>query len=114
MESSESVTINNVAHLSVQNDTKTSNTVNQIRSTALERSVIEYLGLIQSDGILTSPFTSEVVQNNYMEGSGSVTINNVAHPKHPEEEETSPNRNHIITGKHNSRQISSLFPNRGN
>ena len=25
--------------------------------------------------------------------------NNVAHPKHPEEEETSPNRNHIITGK---------------
>ena len=34
-----------------------------------------------------------------MEGSGSATINNVAHPKHPEEEETSPNRNHIITGK---------------
>ena len=26
-------------------------------------------------------------------------LNNVAHPKHPEEEETSPNRNHIITGK---------------
>ena len=25
--------------------------------------------------------------------------NNVAHPKHPEEEETSPNRNQIITGK---------------
>ena len=25
--------------------------------------------------------------------------NNVADPKHPEEEETSPNRNHIITGK---------------
>ena len=42
-------------------------------------------------------------QNNYMEGSGSATIkilfNNVAHPKYPEEEETSPNRNHIITGK---------------
>ena len=33
-----------------------------------------------------------------MEGSGSAT-NNVAHPKHPEEEETSPNRNHIITGQ---------------
>ena len=30
-----------------------------------------------------------------MEGAGSATINNVAHPKHPEEEETSPNRNHI-------------------
>ena len=28
--------------------------------------------------------------------SGSATINNVAPPKHPEEEETSPNRNHII------------------
>ena len=26
-------------------------------------------------------------QNNYMEVSGSATINNVAHPKHPEEEE---------------------------
>ena len=25
--------------------------------------------------------------------------NNLAHPKHPEVEETSPNRNHIITGK---------------
>ena len=37
------------------------------------------------------------MQNNYMEGSG--TIKKVAHPKHPEEEETSPNRNHIITGK---------------
>ena len=35
-----------------------------------------------------------------MEGSGSATIkNNIAHPKHPEEEETSPNKNHIITGK---------------
>ena len=32
-------------------------------------------------------------QNNYMEGSGSATINNVALPKHPEEEETSPNKN---------------------
>ena len=32
-------------------------------------------------------------QNNYMGGSRSATINNVAHPKHPEEEETSPNRN---------------------
>ena len=55
-------------------DTKTINTVNQIRSTALERSVIKYLGFTQSDGILTSFFTSEVVQNNYMEGSESVTI----------------------------------------
>ena len=34
-----------------------------------------------------------------MEGSGSATIKYVAHPKHPEEEETSPNKNHIITGK---------------
>ena len=34
-----------------------------------------------------------------MEGSGSATKNNVAHPKHPEEEETSPNKNHTTTGK---------------
>ena len=35
-----------------------------------------------------------------MEGSGSATIKlHVVHPKHQEEEETSPNRNHIITGK---------------
>ena len=34
-----------------------------------------------------------------MEGSGSATKNNVVHPKHTEEEETSPNKNHIITGK---------------
>ena len=47
-------------------DTKTSNTVNQIRSTALERSVIKYLGLTQLDGILTSPSTSEVVQNSLL------------------------------------------------
>ena len=38
-------------------------------------------------------------QNNYMEGPGSATINIAAHPKHPEEKETSPNRNHIITSK---------------
>ena len=30
---------------------------------------------------------------------GVPQLNNVAHPKHPEEEETSLNRNHIITGK---------------
>ena len=30
---------------------------------------------------------------------GVSQLNNVVHPKHPEEEETSPNRNHIITGK---------------
>ena len=30
---------------------------------------------------------------------GVPQLNNVAHPKHPEEEETSPNRNHITTGK---------------
>ena len=30
---------------------------------------------------------------------GVPQLNNVAHPKHLEEEETSPNRNHIITGK---------------
>ena len=30
---------------------------------------------------------------------GVPQLNDVAHPKHPEEEETSPNRNHIITGK---------------
>ena len=29
---------------------------------------------------------------------GVPQLNNVAHPKHPEEEETSPNRNHIFTG----------------
>ena len=39
--------------------------------------------------------SSDFFQNNYMEGSGSA----IAHPKHQEEEETSPNRNHIITGK---------------
>ena len=32
-------------------------------------------------------------------GQGVPQSNNVAHPMHPEEEETSPNRNHIITGK---------------
>ena len=30
---------------------------------------------------------------------GVPQLNNVAHPKQPEEKETSPNRNHIITGK---------------
>ena len=30
---------------------------------------------------------------------GVPQLNNVAHPKYPEEEETSPNRNHIITSK---------------
>ena len=38
-------------------------------------------------------------QNNYLEGSGSATKNNAAHHKYPEEGETSPNRNHIITSK---------------
>ena len=33
-----------------------------------------------------------------MEGSGSATIK-LTHPKHPEEEETSPNRNRIISSK---------------
>ena len=31
--------------------------------------------------------------------------NNVAHPKHPEEEEISPNRNHIITGKQQQKKL---------
>ena len=48
-----------------------------------------------------------------MEGSGSTTINNVAHPKHPEEEETSPTKTTQLQ-VNDSRQISSLFPNRGN
>ena len=30
---------------------------------------------------------------------GVPQLNNVAHPRHPEEEETSPNRKHIITSK---------------
>ena len=30
---------------------------------------------------------------------GVLQYNDVAHPKHPEEEETSPNRNNIDTGK---------------
>ena len=34
-----------------------------------------------------------------MKAQGVPQEKNVAHPKHPEEEETSPNRNHIITGK---------------
>ena len=40
-----------------------------------------------------------VRKTNYMEGSGSATIKNAAHPQYQEEEETSPNRNHIITSK---------------
>ena len=40
-----------------------------------------------------------------MEGSGSATIKNVAHLKHPEVEETSPNRNHIITGKQQQKKL---------
>ena len=32
-----------------------------------------------------------------MECSGSVTINNAAYPKHQEQEENSPNINHVIT-----------------
>ena len=51
------------------------------------------------DGELKQSERKSSLQNNYMEGSGSATIKHVAHPKHPEEEETSPNRNHIITGK---------------
>ena len=46
-----------------ENDTKTSKTVNQIRSTALERSVTKFLGLTQLDRILISLLTSEVSQN---------------------------------------------------
>ena len=34
-----------------------------------------------------------------MEGSGSATIRNTVHPKNPEEEETSQNRNRIIISK---------------
>ena len=41
----------------------------------------------------------KVGQNNQWKAQGVPQLNNVAHPKHPEEEETSPNRNHIITGK---------------
>ena len=37
--------------------------------------------------------------DNYIDGSGSATVKTAAHYKHPEEEETSPNRNHIITRK---------------
>ena len=40
-----------------------------------------------------------LMSKNYMEESGSATIKNVAHLKHPEEEKNSPNRNLIITGK---------------
>ena len=40
-----------------------------------------------------------VRKNNYMEGSGSATINNAAHPQYQAEEETSPNRKLIITSK---------------
>ena len=41
-----------------------------------------------------------VRKNNYMDGSGSATIlTNAAHPQYQEEEEPSPNRNHIITNK---------------
>ena len=40
-----------------------------------------------------------VRKNNYMEGSGSVTIKNAAHPQYQEEKETSPNINHIIRSK---------------
>ena len=47
-----------------------------------------------------------------MEGSGSATIKkNAADPKHQEEEETSPNRNHELKVT-DSRKISSLFPSK--
>ena len=46
-----------------------------------------------------SQFNMIVYVRNYMEGSGSATIKNAAHPQYQEEEETSPNRNHIITSK---------------
>ena len=42
-------------------------------------------------------YTDDALENDY-----KIIIwkaQGVAHPKHPEEEETSPNRNHIITGK---------------
>ena len=45
-----------------------------------------------------------------MEGSGSATIKNVAHLKHPEGEETSRNRNHIITGKQQQKQLALSSP----
>ena len=53
------------------------------------------------------------IVNNYMEGLGSATINNVAHPKHSEEEESLQTETTQLQ-VNNSRQISSLFPNRGN
>ena len=37
-----------------------------------------------------------------MESPGSAKIKYVAHPKHQEEEKTSPNRNYIITSKQRS------------
>ena len=40
-----------------------------------------------------------VKQNNYIEAKGSATKINAAHPKHPEEEETTTNRKQIIKSK---------------
>ena len=71
------------------------------------------LKILSGNEILTSIKSLTLLQNNYRatinrEGSGSATINNVAHPKHPEEEETSPNKNHIIT---NLRNLTLYNPN---
>ena len=44
----------------------------------------------------TDLFTLKII---IWKAQGVPQLNNVVHPKHPEEEETSPNKNHIITGK---------------
>ena len=46
---------------------------------------------------VTSNFHASKI--NTQKAQGVTQYNNVANPKRPEEEETSQNRNHIITGK---------------
>ena len=49
-----------------------------------------------------------------MEGSESATKNNVAHPKHQHSKRKPLQTETTLLQVNNSRQISSLFPNRGN
>ena len=58
-------------------------------------SFMDFLG----DIVTCISFGNEIQSIIIWKAQGVPQLNNVAHPKHPEEEETSLNRNHIITGK---------------
>ena len=81
------------------------NIANRSRSTTVDRPDLKYLEEGAWTGYTASPLlslcygkadNSKII---ILKAQGVPQYNNVAHPKHPEEEETSPNRNHIITGK---------------